>query len=185
MKNAATALSSAGWEVVEAEPPELAQVLEIWGYILAMDLSPMLPDLSALMSAPSIELLKKSFVRNDPNSVRLPNIHSERNRLCRLWSEFFVKYPIMVGPTWTDIQFPHNADIHPDNGMELMIDRLRFITPANVLGLPSVAVPTGVTDGLPVGVQVYADRWREDLTLNAAEIIEAEMGTICPIDPAF
>jgi len=41
----------------------------------------------------------------------------------------------------------------------------------------------GVADGLPTGVQIYADRWREDLCLLAAETIEAEIGQICPVDP--
>ncbi|MCP4751636.1 MAG: indole acetimide hydrolase [Proteobacteria bacterium] len=185
VKEAANTLKDAGWEAVEAQPPELEQVHEIWAYILAMDFKPLLPELSALMSPPPIEMLKKLFARNDPSSVRLPDIHSERNRLCRIWSEFFVDYPIMVGPTWTDIQFPHNADIDPDSGLDLTIDRLRFITPANILGIPSVAVPTGIVDGLPTGVQVYADRWREDLSLAGAEVIESALGTICPIDPVF
>ena len=62
---------------------------------------------------------------------------------------------------------------------------MRFITPANVLGLPSVAVPTGVQEGLPTGVQVYAEKWREDLALAGAEVVEAALGQICPIDPRF
>ena len=66
-----------------------------------------------------------------------------------------------------------------------MANRLDFITPANVLGLPATAVPTGVIDGLPAGVQVYADRWRDDLSLTGAEIIESRLGQICPIDPVF
>jgi amidase len=140
VKEAANTLKDAGWQAVETQPPELEHVHEIWAHILAMDLSPLLPELSQLMS------------------VRLPDIHSERNRLCRIWSEFFVEYPIMVGPTWTDIQFLHDADVHPDTGMDLTSDRLRFISPGNVLGIPSAAVPTGVIDGLPTGVQVYADR---------------------------
>ncbi|MBL7174369.1 MAG: indole acetimide hydrolase [Desulfobacteraceae bacterium] len=185
VKEAANTLKDAGWEAVETQPPELEQVHEIWAYILAMDFSPLLPELSALMSPPPIEMLRKLFVRNDPSSVRLPDIHSERNRLCRIWSEFFVEYPIMLGPTWTDIQFLHDADVHPDTGMDLTSDRLRFITPGNVLGIPSTAVPTGVIDGLPTGVQVYADRWRDDLSLTGAEIIESALGHICPIDPVF
>jgi amidase len=52
-----------------------------------------------------------------------------------------------------------------------------------VLGIPSVALPTGVADGLPTGVQVYADRWREDLCLAAAEVIEAALPGPAPIDP--
>ena len=185
VKDAAKALKDDGWEIVETQPPELEQVHEIWAFILAMDFSSLLPEFSAVLSPPTIEMLKQLFVRNDPNSVRLPVIHSERNRLCRLWSEFFGEYPIMIGPTWTDIQFLHNADLDGKVGLELMSDRLRFITPANVLGIPSAAVPTGVIDGLPTGVQVYADKWREDLSLAGAEIIESALGHICPIDPVF
>ena len=50
-------------------------------------------------------------------------------------------------------------------------------------GNAPVAVPTGVADGLPTGVQVYAERWREDLCLQGAEVIEAACGAIAPIDP--
>ena len=70
-----------------------------------------------------------------------------------------------------------------DAGMTVTIDRLRFITPGNLLGIPGCAVPTGVADGLPVGVQVYADLWRDDLCLDVGQIIEERLGTITPIDP--
>jgi amidase len=47
-----------------------------------------------------------------------------------------------------------------------------------------VAVPTGVTEGgLPLGVQITAPRWREDLALDAAEVIEAACPMPTPIDP--
>jgi len=42
-----------------------------------------------------------------------------------------------------------------------------------VLGLPSVAVPTGLANGLPMGVQIIGPRFREDLALPCAEAIEA------------
>lgn len=109
--------------------------------------------------------------------------HAERNRLSQAWSAFFLDHPIVLGPTWTDIPFLHGEDVRPDSGVEMTIDRLRFITPGNVLGIPAVALPMGVADGLPTGVQIYADRWREDLCLLAAETIEAEIGQICPVDP--
>lgn len=69
--------------------------------------------------------------------------------------------------------------------MEKICYRIRFISPANVLGPPATAVPTGLADGLPTGVQVYADKWREDLCLDGAEIIESRLGHVCPIDPVF
>ena len=182
---AATALKEMGWETVEIQPPELAHVHEVWMHHLSADFKPLLGDMSAVMTDAPLEFLRLLCERNDPDAVGLANIHAERNRLSRLWSEFFTANPIMVGPTWTGPQFEHDADINGVVGLELAIDLLRFISPANVLGLPSAAIPIGVTDGLPTGVQVYADRWRDDLALSGAEAIEAVVGQICPIDPRF
>jgi amidase len=59
----------------------------------------------------------------------------------------------------------------------------------NLTGLPSVAVPVGsvavpdAPQGLPVGVQIIASRFREELALDAAEIVEARHGLATPIDP--
>jgi Asp-tRNA(Asn)/Glu-tRNA(Gln) amidotransferase A subunit family amidase len=44
-------------------------------------------------------------------------------------------------------------------------------------------VPLGVEQGLPVAVQLYADRWREDLCFEAAGLLEAAVGTFTPIAP--
>ena len=54
---------------------------------------------------------------------------------------------------------------------------------APLLGIPGVSVPTGIADGLPMGVQVMAARWREDLALDAAELIEAACPMGTPIAP--
>jgi amidase len=56
-------------------------------------------------------------------------------------------------------------------------------TAVNALGLPAVALPVGVADGLPQAVQVIGPRYREDLCLDAGQAIEASLGIISPIDP--
>ena len=46
-----------------------------------------------------------------------------------------------------------------------------FITPGNLLGIPVVSrCRPASADGLPIGVQVYADLWRDLLALTAAEV---------------
>ena len=52
------------------------------------------------------------------------------------------------------------------------------------LGLPAVSVPTGTIGRVPVGVQLIAGRYREDLCLDAAEAIERRAGVLTPVDPA-
>ena len=45
-----------------------------------------------------------------------------------------------------------------------------------MMGLPGLSVPTGVVDGLPIGVQLVATRFREDRLLSAGEVIERAAG---------
>ena len=118
-----------------------------------------------------VELRQRFDVSNKPNSA----IHAERSRLTRLWSGWFAEHPVAIGPTWTRLPWHRDADLEPC-GMDMLLDAMRFITPGNIGGLPSVALPTGVENGRPTGVQVYADLWREDLCLGAAGEIEPVLG---------
>ena len=79
--------------------------------------------------------------------------------------------------------------IAPEHGVERLRRTVRFIAPGNALGLPSVVLPMPAASSLPPSsqppsVQIYADLWREDLCLAAAEIIEASRGPLLPLDPA-
>ncbi len=183
IRSAGTILKGRGWQVEEVNPPELERVTEVWGQILAMDICVTSELIGPLMSPSGLGMLRELVAKYRPEELLIPTVHAERDRLSRLWSRFFVDYPIVLGPSWTDIPFLHDEDIQPGSGVDMTIDRIRFITPANVLGIPALALPMGLSNGLPTGVQVYADRWREDLCLLGAEMIEAEVGQICPIDP--
>jgi amidase len=47
----------------------------------------------------------------------------------------------------------------------------------NLTGWPAVVVRAGTSpDGLPIGVQLVAQPWREDVALAAAAIVEAASG---------
>ena len=46
----------------------------------------------------------------------------------------------------------------------------------NAIGLPAVALPVGIADGLPQSVQVIGPRYREDLCLDAAAVLAGGHG---------
>lgn len=46
--------------------------------------------------------------------------------------------------------------------------------PISFLGLPVVTVPLPTTSGLPIGVQLIAAPWREDICLQAARLLEMQ-----------
>ena len=66
--------------------------------------------------------------------------------------------------------------------MRRMLSALKFQFSIPVLGLPSLAVPMGLVDGLPIGIQVVSRRFREDLCLSAGELIELKEPPVTPID---
>jgi amidase len=183
IRRAGELLAAAGWEVEESLPPELEKVTEIWGNVLAIDFAVMVPMIQPVITEALAAILLQLCQRFDPGSLPNSAVHAERSRLQRTWSAFFANYPVVVGPTWTQLPWPADADLDPKTGLDLLIDTIRFITPGNALGLPSVALPTGVSQGLPTGIQIYADLWREDLCLDAAEIVEAGVTRPTPMDP--
>ncbi len=46
----------------------------------------------------------------------------------------------------------------------------------NLAGLPGISVPCGTSQGLPVGLQVLAPQWREDVALRVARAYEVASG---------
>jgi amidase len=183
IRKAGQELEAAGWEVEEVTPPELARINEIWAHVLNADFQNVLPLLAPVMSESGIGLLRGLLRKFDPATKTITEIFTERDRLAVAWSAFFQDYPVIIGPTWADLPFLHDADLDSASGVGMTLQRLQFITPGNLLGIPSVALPMGVVDGLPTGVQVYAERWREDLCLDVAGLLESRVGRITPIDP--
>ena len=176
-------LSSQGWEVTTVEPPELERVLDVWGNILLEGMADGLEEMNNLLSPEIHQQLIEVEKYFNPGSGSLNATLGERQRLRILWSQFLTEHTVVVGPTWTNLPFPCNADLIPVSGAELVVNTLRFIVPGNALGIPGLALPMGVEDGLATGIQIYADLWRDDLCLLAGQCIERGVDPITPIDP--
>lgn len=66
------------------------------------------------------------------------------------------------------------------------VDRKRFdyTLPFSLLGWPIVVVPAGRTKhGLPIGVQIVARPWREDVALALARVVERAVASLRPGKP--
>ncbi|MBJ65579.1 MAG: indole acetimide hydrolase [Rhodobiaceae bacterium] len=181
LERAKEILSDKGWIVEEVEAPELERVFEIWASILSPGIFQVVPpEVFKKETADYLERAGEQFV---DNIVPLEEALIERQRLRRLWSEFLTEYSVCIGPTWTNLPWPIDTDLDPDTGIDTLKKSFAFIVPGNCLGFPSIALPTGVSDGLPTGIQIYSELYREDLCFLAAEIIEKESTCPTPIDP--
>jgi amidase len=109
-----------------------------------------------------------------------------RDGIARAWSGFMAQTPLLLSPTWTQLPFDHGFDSDTAAGSAATMELMRPVVPANLLGLPSACVPAGRDEatGLPIGVLVTGPRLREDLCLDAAEMIETRLGLATPIEPA-
>ena len=183
IEKAGSILSKNGWLVEEVEAPEVERVVEIWGTVLNNGLLEALPD--ELFKPETAEYLHHFSEPFITNGINLEEALIERRRLRRLWSSFLTEYTVCIGPTWSNLPWPINTDLDPDKGDSVLKESFIFIAPGNCLGIPSVALPMGVADGLPTGIQVYSELYREDLCLLAAEIIEKERDCPTPIDPIY
>jgi Asp-tRNA(Asn)/Glu-tRNA(Gln) amidotransferase A subunit family amidase len=105
-----------------------------------------------------------------------------RQALLRAWGEFQQGHPLIVAPICTEIPFEVGKDRSPAEVAQT-VRGMRMAMAVNALGLPAVAVPVGVRDGLPQVVQVIGPRHREDLCLDAAAALEDRVDIIAPIDP--
>ena len=183
VRRVADILSDAGHDVVEAVPPDYEHVLQLWAMSLIIDLRVQRPMLDSVVGDEGRAIIANFDVSVPTLGVdEILGFQVERFRAMRMWSAFFAEHPILLSPTWAHPAFEHGQDIG-DSESGAMLEILRPVLPANVLGLPAAVVPGGVVDGLPVGIQVTGDRYTDLRCLTIADEIEAAVGRFTPIDP--
>jgi amidase len=184
VRTAGRALEDAGYEVEEVEPPMVFDAYFSWSELMTRSLELIEPLLDPFMGEGGRRFLDLTHVEFPPvTSESVALMFENRTRVARAWREFFVTYPLIVGPTATQPPFKLGFDLIDADSALKVVEMFRFVLPANLLGLPAACVPTGIANGFPTGVQVIGDLFREDLCLNAAEAIEQRVGVLTPIDP--
>ncbi|MCS6906662.1 MAG: amidase [Anaerolineales bacterium] len=89
--------------------------------------------------------------------------------LQKRYRELFKRYNLLLTPT-TPIAAP--AIVGQDS-LEAAKVLTRFTSPFNLTGLPALSLPCGFNaEGLPIGLQIVADHWQEELLLRAGYAYE-------------
>ncbi|SDN01410.1 amidase [Allokutzneria albata] len=184
VERTAAALSDAGYAVEEVELPRYADALAAYGTLISTEFGLSWPRIRPLLTEESARHMELSMERIPPGSLaEYVRITGERHGIVRDWMRFQQRYPLVVGPVSTQpIGGPRPRVSGPEEHMRATLS-ISLNTVTSLVGVPAVAVPTGVVDGVPVGVQVIGARFREDLCLNAAQVIERRFGTFTPVTP--
>lgn len=108
---------------------------------------------------------------------------TRRATLVREWSLFLEKYAVLVMPVSGELPFPDQLDTRDAASFTRVWHAQLTQIAIPFMGLPGLTVSTGLVGRVPVGVQVVAGRYREDLCLLAGEAIEAGGTPSSVVDP--
>jgi len=184
VRKAARALDDASYAIDEVEPPSIeVAATTLLSMLNTPDIHAMWQMSSQMLPADTQRFLAAFYeVAGDPDPVRIMQSFLTRQSLLRAWGEFQEEHPLIVAPIFTDVPFEVGTDLD-DGRVAETIRGMRMAMAVHALGLPAVALPVGIGDGLPQSVQVIGPRYREDLCLDAAAALEDRLGIITPIDP--
>ncbi|QIG93977.1 MULTISPECIES: amidase family protein [unclassified Bradyrhizobium] len=177
-------LREAGWIVEEiADTPSLREAAEIqtrlWlgdGYEAQLAFAEREGDPGALACLRGVRARVHPF--------DLSRALTRRATLTREWFAFFDKYPVLLMPVSGELPFPDHLDRKDEASFARVWHAQLPQIAIPFMGLPGLVVSTGLVGRIPVGVQLVAGRYREDLCLAAGEAVEAGGTPSSPIDPA-
>jgi aspartyl-tRNA(Asn)/glutamyl-tRNA(Gln) amidotransferase subunit A len=100
-----------------------------------------------------------------------------RTLITRDFTAAFEQADVLVAPTTPFVAFPFGA--RTDDPYQMYLADL-FTIPSNLYGGPAVSVPCGLSEGLPVGLQVMAPTMADDRMYRVAAALETVIPPLTP-----
>lgn len=187
LRDAARRLTEAGWTVTEiADTPPIREAcevqLQLWlgdGYAAVRDAAEREGDPAAIGLLESFRHRAEAMA---PDAIA--RALTRRASLARDWSLFLAEHPVLLAPVSAELPFPDGLDRTGDAGIARAFEANLLQVGLAPLGIPALTVTTGLVGRTPVGVQLVAARYREDLCLAAGAAIEAAGVPEMPVEPA-
>ena len=186
LETAAEALRMGGYETEAVDLPSLPEVVEAYGRLIMTEFHQSRELFERLMGEEGRRYLALAKSLHEPTDLAgYLAVTARRQGLQREWAHFFSEYPVVLAPVFTEPVVPADFDIRGPEEHRHVAEAMRLCSATSFVGVPAVAVPTGIAGGQPQGVQVIAGFYREDLCLEAAAAIESRLGRFTPIDPQW
>lgn len=174
LDQAAQWLAQAGYAVDEAALPDFAEAAALWRTLTVEDSR---RSIIAGVQQHGDEAMQRSqhyllagMTEGDRDGFL--DALARRQTLLRRWSVFMQTHPLVLMPVSWQRPCPQDEDIADLDRARALIDAQSPLLATAALGMPGLAVPTGMAGTAPIGVQLLAWRFREDLLLQAGQRIE-------------
>jgi amidase len=176
VQGAAQQLIEAGLNVEEARPPGVEQSLEFFlsvgGADGAVGLQRLLDSVGTTALSPLLQLMLRAA---GSRAMTLPEFGAFLARW-DVWKGemigFMQQYDVLLSPVVAQPAPQHGTTFHPN-----VFIGFGYAATHNMTGWPAVVVRCGTSpEGLPIGVQIAARPWREDVALAVALHLETALG---------
>jgi Asp-tRNA(Asn)/Glu-tRNA(Gln) amidotransferase A subunit family amidase len=182
VRSAAEALRRAGFQVEPFRPEGLEHARKLWWQLFGIaggmmlgpmtkgreaELSPILTEFSQGVAAQPThtgETLLETWIQRDV--VRMQVFAQMRD------------YPVLLCPVASIPAFRHGERSWQVEGKTVQyFDAWSYTEWFNLLGTPAAVVPVAKSpEGLPIGVQIVAGPWQEELVISVAAALEDQLG---------
>jgi amidase len=174
VKKAGTALADAGTCVEEARPAAIGQTYEIYLGLFTADGGEGIESLLSQAGTQRVHPLMQRVLqlqRQGAKSVaELSAVVAHWDAFRREMLAFMSNYDAILCPVCSFAGMRHGSTYD-------QLPCFSYTMTSNLTGWPAVVVCGGMTEkGLPIGVQVIAPPWREDIALAVARFLQEALG---------
>jgi amidase len=198
VRRCAQKLADLGAQVTEAQPPGIADATELWVFGMVPELGTAMRQWLGQYAKMANTAVCKKHLRYTDDLLRVfdfwsnegrhseerrfsigRRIHEFRSNMLSFMQQFdLLLCPVMNGPAepFADLEQKEPQPLEQEFE-QLRASGYSYCMAFNITGWPAASVPVGQTAaGLPLGVQVAAGAWCEDLVLTVAGALEKHIG---------
>ena len=175
LRSAAQQMEDAGWSVTEVDCPPMREPMQLQ---LLLWMSEYHYNGGAAVRReddPDANFVYAQLCENCPTPTleSLMEALQQRLRLARIWQQFLTEYPVLLCPVSAEPPFPDMLDVESAQSFGRVLEAQMTQIALPLMGMPAISVATGSDAASPMGVQLVAARFREDVLFAAASDIEA------------
>ena len=190
VRKAAGILQQIGFVVEPFAPACIERAPNIWWFFFGQLPAPLVKQIISGREPEAhwtgTEFLTAALEQPAPSAIDVLNNLAARDRMRAALLREMETVPLILSPACGVTAFRHRERRWPTDGKPIgLFEAMMPATPWNLLGMPEVVIPFGMSgEGLPIGVQLIGRPYEEELILEVAARLEEARG-LFPGPPAF
>jgi len=183
-------LQQIGFVVEPFAPASIERAPNIWWFFFGQLPAPLVKQIISGREPEAhwtgTEFLTAALEQPAPSAIDVLNNLAARDRMRAALLREMETVPLILSPACGVTAFRHRERRWPTDGKPIgLFEAMMPATPWNLLGMPAVVIPFGMSgEGLPIGVQLIGRPYEEELILEVAARLEEVRGPF-PGPPAF